>query len=61
MPTLKPKRRRKAPLPFRPATDHRAALAARLDRQADYHLHLGFHGQAERLARQAAELRGAAA
>ena len=62
MPTItpKPQRRRKLALPIRPAADHRAALAARLDRAADHHLHLGFHLQAERLARQAAELRGAA-
>ena len=41
-----------------PQPDHRAILAARLDRLADHNLHLGFHYQAERLARQAAELRG---
>ena len=59
MPTTKPTRRRKPTLPVRPPADHQTVLAARLDRAADFHLHLGFHGQAERLARQAAELRGA--
>ena len=31
--------------------------AQQLDRAADHHLRLGFHGQAERLAHLAAELR----
>ncbi len=55
------KRRRKPTLSVRPVADCRAILAARLDRDADHHLHLGYHVQAERLARQAAELRGVAA
>ena len=42
------------------SVDCRVALAARLDRAADHHLHLGFHLQAEHLARQAAAVRGAA-
>lgn len=40
--------------------DQRAIVARRLDRLADHHLHLGFHVQAEHLAKQAAELRGRA-
>jgi hypothetical protein len=57
--TPKTKRRRKMVLHLQPATEHRTLLAARLDRAADFHLHLGFHSQAERLARRAADLRGA--
>ena len=56
--TTKSKRRTKAQPTSLPQPDHRAILAARLDRLADHNLHLGFHYQAERLARQAAELRG---
>jgi len=33
------------------------AIAASIDRQADHLLHLGFHPQAERLARRADDLR----
>lgn len=40
------------------APDHRALLAQRLDRLADFELHLGHHGAAERLAWRAAEMRG---
>lgn len=40
--------------------DPRVILATRLDRLADHNLHLGFHLTAERLSRQAAELRGVA-
>ncbi len=58
--TTKPKRTRKAQPTSLPRPDHRAILAARLDRLADFHLHLGFHGAAEQLARRAAEMRGAA-
>ena len=38
-------------------TNVRFILARLLDRAADHQLHLGFHHQAERLSRQAAELR----
>lgn len=57
--TTKLKRRTKGQPTALPQSDHRATLAARLDRLADYHLHLGFHGAAEQLARRAAEMRGA--
>ena len=56
----KPKRRTKAQPTSPPQPDHRAILAARLDRLADHNLHLGYHHQAEQLARRAAEMRGAA-
>ncbi len=38
-------------------TNVRFILARLLDRAADHQLHLGFHHQAERLSRQAVELR----
>ena len=59
MPIIKPKHR-KPTTPSRPVLDHRAILARRLDTMADCHLQQGLHAQAERLARQAADLRGAA-
>ncbi len=49
-----PKRRKPAPSP---APDHRVILAARLDRVADFELHLGHHLAAEQLAWRAAKLR----
>ena len=58
--TTKTKRRTKAQPTSLPQPDHRAILAARLDRLADHNLHLGYHHQAEQLARRAAEMRGAA-
>jgi hypothetical protein len=54
----KRKSRRKPALPVRPTMDHKAILARRLDQLADFELHLGHHGAAERLAHRAAELRG---
>lgn len=51
-----PKRRRKAP----PTIAHqnvRVIRAALLDREADHELQRGFHAAAERLSRQAAEMR----
>ena len=41
-------------------TEVRFVLARVLDRAADHQLHLGHHHQAERLSRQAAEMREAA-
>ena len=55
-----PRRRKTGRPPSAPVPNPHTALAAQLDRVADYHLHLGFHLQAERLARKAAELREAA-
>ena len=47
---------RKAACTVQPSNCH-VVLAAKLDRAADHHLHLGYHLQAERLARLAADLR----
>ena len=44
--TNNPKRRTKAQPIAQSRPDHRAILAARLDRLADHNLHLGFHGAA---------------
>jgi hypothetical protein len=60
MTIAKPKSHRKPAPPTRPVVDHKAILARRLDQLADFELHLGHHGAAERLAHRAAELRGAA-
>ncbi len=51
-------RRRKAP-PSAAQHNHRAVLAALMDREADFELQRGFHAAAERLSRQAAGLREA--
>ena len=57
--SIKSKPRRK-PTHLRAPSDNRAMLARRLDLLADCELQHGHHVAAERLARRAAELRGAA-
>lgn len=55
--TPSPKKRRKLGATATPTIDLRAALACRLDRNADALLFLGCHVAAERLAVRAAALR----
>ena len=61
-PGVRPQRKRRLATGLRIASNIPAHIvqAQQLDRAADHHLRLGFHGQAERLAHLAAELRGVA-
>lgn len=60
MPNFTKRRRIPQATPKPIHADQRAIVARRLDRLADHNLHLGYHAQAEHLAKQAAELRGRA-